>query len=223
MMVAGVDGWKREWVSVLLADGAVGGVAVFPTLADVVAALPEAEVIAVDVPIGLPEAGHRRADAEAKRLLGMRASTVFYAPPREVLAEPTYREANARSWERFGHGVSAQAYRLREKIGEAAVLAEADERLVEAHPELSFAVMAGGVLRSSKKSWNGQAERRALLHAAGVVLDRLLPGRAGDAPPDDVLDAAAAAWTARRVATGTARHIPDPPETIRGRAVAIRA
>jgi predicted RNase H-like nuclease len=29
---------------------------------------------------------------------------------------------------------------------------------------------------------------------------------------DDVLDAAAVAWTAVRVARGVARHLPDPPE-----------
>jgi predicted RNase H-like nuclease len=38
-----------------------------------------------------------------------------------------------------------------------------------------------------------------------------------------VLDAAAAAWTARRVAAGEAASIPDPPEIIDGRAVAIWA
>jgi predicted RNase H-like nuclease len=41
------------------------------------------------------------------------------------------------------------------------------------------------------------------------------------APADDVLDAAAAAWTARRKAVGEARSLPDPPELIRGRPVAI--
>jgi predicted RNase H-like nuclease len=30
---------------------------------------------------------------------------------------------------------------------------------------------------------------------------------------DDVLDAAAAAWTALRVSQGAARCLPDPPET----------
>jgi predicted RNase H-like nuclease len=35
---------------------------------------------------------------------------------------------------------------------------------------------------------------------------------AGKAGVDDVLDAAIAAWTARRVASGQARAVPDPPE-----------
>jgi predicted RNase H-like nuclease len=47
-------------------------------------------------------------------------------------------------------------------------------------------------------------------------------GPAGQAAPDDILDAAAVAWTAHRVATGTAHSHPDPPEkTERGELVAI--
>jgi predicted RNase H-like nuclease len=38
-------------------------------------------------------------------------------------------------------------------------------------------------------------------------------GAAGDgAGVDDVVDAAAAAWTGRRVAQSLARSLPDPPE-----------
>lgn len=54
---------------------------------------------------------------------------------------------------------------------------------------------------------------------------RLLPddlGAAGRTPPDDVLDAAAAAWTAHRIAHGRAHSLPDPPEhDADGRPVAI--
>ncbi|MFI6764988.1 DUF429 domain-containing protein [Streptomyces sp. NPDC050355] len=67
--------------------------------------------------------------------------------------------------------------------------------------------------------------------AARVVtaLRSLLPGAlpddlgdAGRTPPDDVLDAAAAAWTAHRIACGRARSVPNPPERdAGGRPVAI--
>jgi predicted RNase H-like nuclease len=40
---------------------------------------------------------------------------------------------------------------------------------------------------------------------------------------DDVLDAAAACWTARRVADGVAEVYPDPPEQLDGIAACIRA
>lgn len=69
--------------------------------------------------------------------------------------------------------------------------------------------MNGGPLAMAKKSWDGQASRFRLLVAAGVVVPGLLGGAAGAVPPDDVLDAAAAAWTARRFALGRARRLPE--------------
>jgi predicted RNase H-like nuclease len=83
--------------------------------------------------------------------------------------------------------------------------------VVEVHTEVSFAALAGAPLAHRKASWAGAEERRALLAAAGVHLGRDL-GAAGAAAVDDVLDAAVVAWSARRVALGTARSHPDPPQ-----------
>ena len=72
--------------------------------------------------------------------------------------------------------------------------------------------MAGAPLRSRKTTWAGAVQRRALLAQADILLDGDL-GLAGEqAGVDDVLDAAAAAWTARRVSQGSARCLPGPPE-----------
>ena len=68
--VVGVDGWKKQWVAVVARGGAVEGVRTFASFAKLAKGLDEAAVIAVDMPIGLPEAGRRGADVEAKRLLG---------------------------------------------------------------------------------------------------------------------------------------------------------
>jgi predicted RNase H-like nuclease len=89
---------------------------------------------------------------------------------------------------------------------------QAPHRVVEVHPEASFAQLAGAALRSRKSSWAGTVLRRRLLAAAGIGLPDDL-GPAGEkAGVDDVLDAAAAAWTALRVLRGQARPCPDPPE-----------
>ncbi|WP_441248866.1 DUF429 domain-containing protein [Kitasatospora sp. McL0602] len=88
---------------------------------------------------------------------------------------------------------------------ELAVCWAADDRLVEIHRE----------------SWAGQAARRALLAHAGIALPDDL-GEVGSVPPDDILDAAAAAWTAHRFLDGQAVSLPDPPQLdARGRPVAI--
>jgi predicted RNase H-like nuclease len=83
---------------------------------------------------------------------------------------------------------------------------------VEAHPELSFAAMAGAPLRDSKSTWAGAVRRRQLLMAQGIDLDGDLGLSGLRVGVDDVLDAAAVAWTARRVADGGARRLPAETE-----------
>jgi predicted RNase H-like nuclease len=97
-----------------------------------------------------------------------------------------------------------------------------DARIFEVHPELSFLAMADGVpLVHAKKPWGGQALRRELLERVGILIPRNL-GAAGDAPTDDVLDAAAAAWSASRIALGRAVPYPrEPTQHYGSRAIAI--
>jgi predicted RNase H-like nuclease len=81
----------------------------------------------------------------------------------------------------------------------------------EVHPEMSFSVMTGAPILARKTTWAGLTTRRAALAKRGIeVPDDLGPaGRLAGA--DDVLDAAAVAWTARRILTGDALPFPDPP------------
>ena len=97
----------------------------------------------------------------------------------------------------------------------------ADTLVCEVHPELSFAEMAGEVLAERKTTWAGAMRRRALLAAHGLTLPDDLGSAGREAKVDDVLDAAAVAWTARRIAGGRARTFPDPPEILDGRTVAV--
>ena len=103
---------------------------------------------------------------------------------------------------------------------EIAAIAGSDDRVVEVHPEVSFTMMGGQHLTASKKTWNGLQERRRLLASVGIVLPDASEALVGIVS-DDVVDAAAAAWSALRVADGTARSFPDPPESSSGRPVAI--
>ncbi len=50
--------------------------------------------------------------------------------------------------------------------------------------------------------------RRAWLRSAGIELPDEI-GEAGSVPADDLLDAGAAAWTARRVVNGQAVPLPE--------------
>ena len=73
--------------------------------------------------------------------------------------------------------------------------------MYEVHPEVSFHALAGRPLAASKRQWNGQMERRALLAGVGIRIPDAL-GEAGTVAVDDILDAAAAAWSAGRIASG---------------------
>jgi len=215
MLVAGVDGCPAGWVAVLLEDGQVAAVLLARGLAEIADAWPEAGVIGVDMPLGLAERGWRQADQLAAARLGAHRSRVFLVPPRAAWQAPTYEQAVAlcRQLTSPAAGFSRQAWGLHGKLRQANELyARMPHRLFEVHPEISFAELNGGApVRVGKKTWNGQMTRRALLGRAGIHLAGDLHG-AGSAPADDILDAAAVAWTAGRIASGQASSLPTPPQ-----------
>lgn len=159
-------------------------------------ALPAA-VVAVDIPIGLPSGGARRAcDVAARQRLGAQRSSVFFAPPREALAARTHAEASALSRAAGGVGVSLQTWHIVDKIREVGPLADRDRRVVEVHPELSFRALTDGPF-PRKALVAGREARLAALRGwlPAAALPHPRPGRAA---PDDCLDALVCAWTAGR-------------------------
>jgi predicted RNase H-like nuclease len=226
--VVGVDACRGGWVAVSLpvppaAAPAVVAVRVGARLSELLG--PELDpagttVTGIDMPLGLLETGWRAADRAARGLLGPRRSSVFAIPPRAVWAEASYAAANQRCRELTGQGFSAQAWGLRVKLLEAnQYRLTCAHPLYEVHPELAFGAMAGAPLAASKHTAAGRDARRRLLAEAGLRM-----------PPDvrpaliaDVLDAAAVAWSARRIAAGQAVVVPAVPQhDDQGREIAIR-
>ena len=212
-IVIGVDGCARGWVFIRLEDGAFASAALHAHFADGVAAARDAAVIGVDMPIGYPSSPDqpRAADVAARAVLGRRASAVFSVPPRAVLTTPDWRTANERSRALTGRGLTQQSFAIAGKILEVEPVAAQDERVREVHPEVSFQALAGRPLVASKRQWNGQTERRALLAGGGIRIPDAL-GAVGTVAVDDILDAAVAAWSAGRIAAGEAVSLPSPPE-----------
>jgi predicted RNase H-like nuclease len=205
MRTLGVDVARGAWIAVVLEDGGFAEASVERTFAAVLSRFSDAAVVGVDVPIGLPELGaRRRADVDARAMVGARRSSVFWTPPLAALDQPTY--ARAREVER---STSAQSWAIGRAILE--VQRERDGRVREVHPEVSFAALAGRPLAYSKKTWNGHHERAALLRRAGVAIPLQLD--AGLVAADDVLDAAVVAWTATRIARGEHGTLPADPRS----------
>ena len=211
--VLGVDARRGGWACALveIAGGSAARTPVrwlaLPTLVEVLA-LP-ADAVGVDIPIGLPQRGRRACDLAAKALLGAAHARVFLTPPRAVLDAADHASASALHRNLVdGKGLSLQTWDVLGKVAEAdAALADSDAavhgRVVEVHPELSFAALAGHPL-GPKRTPSGRAARIAAL---GTWLPRL---PTGDVPPgDDHLDALAAAWSAARWRAGMATVLPD--------------
>lgn len=111
----GVDACRKGWVGFSSDSRGYFGT----TIEDLVLAADvdgQVRVVAIDIPIGLPTAGTRRADVLARRLVGRRSSSVFATPVRRALMAPTHAEASAASIEVTGKGLSRQVYALRAKI-----------------------------------------------------------------------------------------------------------
>jgi predicted RNase H-like nuclease len=201
MKVLGLDACRGRWLAVVLDDGRFAD-ARLASAEVLVAAWPDAEAIGVDIPIGLPEAPLRDADRAARGFVGERRSSVFATFPRCVLEAQTYDEAKAVCVARGWPKPSIQSYGMRHRMLEIAPLADADERFVEVHPEVSFRELLGRPL-PPKRTAAGASVRRIALADAGIDLPDL------PYPLDDVLDAAVVAWSAMRYAGGEALPLPE--------------
>jgi predicted RNase H-like nuclease len=220
MRVLGVDACARGWVSVELHCGTFAAAHIaecLTTLLSTVEDIQNVHAVGIDMPLGLVETGWRQADLAAQAFVGARRSSVFRVPPRavwkaELWHQDSWEQANQRCRQLTSHGLSRQTWGLRHKLREANQChATGQYPLHEVHPEVSFAAMNGRPLAHRKNSWTGHLTRRALLAEHGIHLPDQL-GDAGDAGGDDVLDAAVAAWSAHRIATGHASRLPtDAP------------
>ena len=224
---AGADGCRGGWVVVLLGHGSASEAFVCASVAEVIA-LPQApSVIAIDVPIGLPETaikGGRVCCNLARARLGARQSSVFSVPARPALAAHEYREACGINVLNSNppRKLAKQTFNIMDRIREvdALMTPALQARVFECHPELAFTVMNGErPLDLPKKIRNrpypeGLRLRRALLKEVGISVPRPpkapLGIRFGE---DDLLDACACAFAARRIARGEALRLPPEPAT----------
>jgi predicted RNase H-like nuclease len=226
--LAGVDGCRAGWL-VALTDGEANAVRlrVVARFAEVLTLPENPAVIAVDIPIGLPERvgrGGRAAESAVRPLLGARQSSLFPVPARAALAKDDYREACAIALSTSDppRKISRQLFMLAAKIREVDACLRsgpaAVARVYEVHPELAFWRLNGNQALHEPKKVKGSchepglALRRRLLAADGMPLAAVNGVAPAGAAPDDVLDALACATIARRIHAGEARPFPDPPE-----------
>lgn len=185
----GVDGCKGGWFSVGLDhSGGFREAKVFKTFAELLKYYEDAELILVDIPIGLPDGPQEReCDPIARGKLDKQLKrSVFRAPTRHTMryvyeaqspvdhAEASQVEqkyAAKRGRTQKPAGISKQAFNIIPKIGEVDEVLLSPRRtpkpcVREIHPELCFwALNSGKKPLKSKHSLQGKVTRLSVLQS----------------------------------------------------------
>jgi predicted RNase H-like nuclease len=225
--LAGVDGCAAGWLLALLRpDTGELAIRLLWGFRDMVGLAEAPRIVALDIPIGLPERagrGGRAAEQAVRPLLGARQSSVFSVPARAAFEAPDYASACRVAFRLSDppRKVSRQLFMIAPKIREVdAVLRSAPEwaqRVYEVHPELAFWRLNGDRPLNEPKKVRGRCYgpgldlRRGLLLAAGLPAAAVAATPPRGAGPDDLLDALACVAIAQRIDAGLARPFPDPP------------
>jgi predicted RNase H-like nuclease len=116
--VLGVDACRRGWIAIAVETG--NATAYFAEDIQTLIAGAQADgplaVVAIDIPIGLPDRGHRQADVLARAAIGLLWPSVFITPVHEALLAADHPTASAINRELTGHGISIQAFGLKPKL-----------------------------------------------------------------------------------------------------------
>jgi predicted RNase H-like nuclease len=217
--VAGIDGYRGGWVSFKVDLASRSTLVELIDLPSILRNKPiDLAILAIDIPVGLLD-GSRACDKAARRLLGQpRGTSVFAAACRASLSEKTHA-ASGTNLRITGRGLSQQAWGIAEKIKQVddAITPECQKWVFEVHPEVCFWILAGErSMAHGKKTKAGVEERLDLLRSVFPDIERHLQNRTPGVGKDDLLDAAAAAWTALRICKGKAQRVCDPERDANG-------
>ncbi|MFY9945191.1 MAG: DUF429 domain-containing protein [Exiguobacterium chiriqhucha] len=205
MVGVGIDGARGSWVRITY-DSISLCLTISEKLEDL---LIEGAVHFVDMPKDLAtiDAPDRSCDAWMRSQLKQRKSSIFTPPIQDVLMEASYAEANAKSRELVGKGISKQAWNLVPRIREFQTVTDAD--VYESHPEVCFAVMTGNEAAFSKKTEAGELERIELLRRYSNSSP--WKWKMSNVQVDDIIDACILAVAAYEA--GTTGMVTHPDQT----------
>ena len=214
MFVAGIDGCRGGWVSFKVDLASLDTSVELVEVPSILRNKPDdLAILAIDIPIGLPD-GSRACDKAARKLLGQpRGTSVFAAPCRAALSAKTHSAASATNLKITGRGLSQQAWGIAPKIKQVddAIAPGCQKWVFEVHPEVSFWALAGRrSMAHGKKTKLGVSERLDLIHQVVPNIEQHLQNRPPGLGKDDLLDAAVAAWTALRIYKSEALPVCKP-------------
>jgi len=214
-LLYGIDGCRGGWVIATAPSGfREVTLEIVPEFRCILEKVAVDSVLAIDIPIGIPENKPRTCDRDARQLLGWpRSSSVFSPPCRKALPARTFGEALQLNRSSMGIGISKQAFHIMRKIREVddVMTVQTQQYVREVHPEVTFAQLNGGPLMHTKKDKRGRAERIDLLRHAGLsISESWLQGERARLGTrwvllDDIIDALACLVTASDICNGGSR------------------
>ena len=227
----GIDACPGGWCSCIQSGPDDLDIRFTNALGSLLEEYPDA-VIAIDIPIGLPdkttgmEPGIRQCDKEARRFLGFpRSSSVFSSPVRPLLdieeedIAKAHREASSVTMSISERKVTRQTMNILPRIREVDDLLQQSgqlrDRIFEVHPELIFMEINGEPIQESKRTLEGRARRMDCLHevfGSQAVESCIAMIEETTIKVDDLMDALACCWSADRIACGIHHELPAKPE-----------
>ena len=222
-MFVGVDGCKKGWFVVKLTDGVEWETGVFETIDAIWAKFRNAAVILIDIPIGLKDDGpnERECDIVARKFLGSKRASSVFRPPCRKAVYSSMGQASDVNFKVTGKYLPRQTLNILRKIREMdqflSVHKSAGAVIRENHPEICFWALAGHrPMKHRKRKERGFLERKAVLEyvfpsSKGIIEDASKTYKLKDLAKDDILDALAAAITAK-MGFGVFSTIPGIPQ-----------
>lgn len=228
----GVDGCRAGWFAVFLAaesdQNCKWDIGLFSNFSSVIDFIKKNygqadPLILIDIPVGLKNggSGERLSDIGARSILKARKSSIFPVPCREAVYAENYERACEINKKLTGKSISRQAWNIVPKIRDVDVFLTRNEifreKVRETAPEVCFQAFTGSPMQYPKKSPEGFSERmKALknlcLYADKIVESALSKYRRKEVSKDDVLDALAAAVTAKMGQRYGFEYLPSKPE-----------
>ena len=209
----GVDGCRAGWFSIGFDEDGNHESQVFSSLGELKDYYADAQLILIDIPIGLPsKAGGRAVDFAARAALGVpRASSVFPVPARQAIEHLQREQGDISGARRINQEVtqqrlSQQTWGIAPKIAEVDAMIRQNDgprpSIREIHPELLFYSFNGShAMKDSKGTREGLAERARVLNtvapaSSGIADLAWRDFRGKGVAVDDIFDALVAALTA---------------------------
>tara|TARA_B100001057_G_scaffold496314_1_gene597470 strand:- start:993 stop:1691 length:699 start_codon:yes stop_codon:yes gene_type:complete len=212
----GIDGCRSGWIGIYNFNDNFGtsGIIHKKKISEIISSFPSNSIFLIDMPIFLSNRKYaRKCDVEAKKFLGKRRSSIFFAPCSQALRTKNYNDANNINKKITSLGLSKQSWNLFEKIKEIQKL-NSKIKIFEGHPECSFTFYNKTEMDFTKSSAKGLFSRLKILYEIGFNVIELVDKLPSDiiANADDVIDAAILCWSAYRLKNNMAFEFPKTAE-----------